>query len=50
MGKAMQVGWRWVRLKLFQLREGKPQALGDNFPFFPCASAKVIWRLAKLSR
>jgi len=50
MGKAMQVGWRWVRLKLYQLREGKPQALGDNFPFFPCTSAKVIWRLAKLTR
>ena len=50
MGKAMQVGWRWVRLKFYQLREGKPQALGDNFPFFPCTSAKVILRLAKLSR
>ena len=50
MGKAMQVGWRWFRLKWYQLREGKPQALGDNFPFFPCASVKVILRVAKLTR
>ncbi len=47
MGKVMQVGWRWVRLKLYQLREGKSQALGDNFPFFPCAGLKVIVRLAQ---
>ena len=50
MGKAMQVGWRWFRLKLYQLREGKAQALGDNFPFFPCVGVKVIARLAKLNR
>ena len=49
MGQAMQVGWRWFRLKLHQLRHKQPQALGDNFPFFPCAGVKVIVRLARLT-
>jgi len=47
MGKTIQVGWRWLRLKLYELRHGQPQALGDNFPFFPCAGLKVIVRLAQ---
>lgn len=47
MGQVVQVGWRWLRLKLYELRHGQPQALGDNFPFFPCVGLKVILRLAQ---
>lgn len=50
MGRAAQLGWRWFRFKLFQLRRGHPEALGDNFPFFPCVGVKVIARLARLTR
>lgn len=47
MGSAVQIGWRWIRMKLYQLRHGQPQVLGDNFPFFPCTGVKVILRLAQ---
>ena len=47
MGRTVQIGWRWLRLKLYQLRQGHPQALGDNFPFFPCTTVKVMWKLAQ---
>lgn len=50
MVERWHVGWRWVRLKLHQMRRGHPEALGDNFPFFPCVGVKVIARLAKLNR
>lgn len=47
MGRTLGVGWRWLRLKFHQLRHGSPQALGDNFPFFPCTGVKIMLRLAQ---
>ena len=50
MAERWHVGWRWLRLKLSQARRGYPEALGDNFPFFPCIGVRVILRLVKSNR